>query len=285
MVPTGPGQTPADDGGGTDGSDPRFLRRCAHIGCRGSGPTSWPASRWRPSRSRRRWATRRSPRRRWSPASTRSSSRPWSSPCWAPRGCWWSAPTRRPPRSSRPGLAALGIAGLTPELAEWLALTQPRRRSSAAACCSSPGCCGSASSATSCPRRCSSASSPASASRCSPARSPTCSGSPRARATGSSSSGTTMTHLGGNEPADPGVRGRHRWRIILGFKRFAPAVPGAIVAVVLLDHRVGALHDAQRTAWRWSGPSGRLPADRAAAGHHLVRRPQGAAGSPSPASC
>ena len=86
------------------------------------------------------------------------------------------------------GLAGRGIAGLTPNSPEWLACTSSSRWS-AAACCSSPGCSSSGSSATSCPHPCWSASSPASASRCSPVRSPTCSASPRARATGSSSSG------------------------------------------------------------------------------------------------
>ena len=53
--------------------------------------------------------------------------------------------------------------------------------------------------------------------------------------------------------------------IILGFKRFLPKVPGAVVAVILLDHPVASALDASAHGVAVVGAgAGRLPADRAA---------------------
>ena len=65
------------------------------------------------------------------------------------------------------------------------------------------------------------------------ARSPTCSGSPRARATGSSSSGPGSSSLGDIQ-WETAAFAAATVLIIVGFKKFAPRVPGALVAVVLL---------------------------------------------------
>ena len=94
-------------------------------------------------------------------------------------------------------------------------------------------------------------SSPASASRCSPDRSPTCSGSARARGTGSSSSGG-RSRTSGRERVDRAFAAG-ALAIILGFKRFLPAVPGAVVAVILRSSCRPA-STPPRTAWPWSAP-------------------------------
>ena len=172
------------------------------------------------------------------------------------------------------GLAGLGIAGLTPELRRVAGLDQPRRARLRRPAGPRPA------AQARLPRRlperlgARSASSPASASRCSPGRSPTCSGSRRARATGSSSSGgrspTSATPTCWTVAFAVGTLA-----IIIGFKRFLPKVPGAVVAVILsiilssaLDASVARRRGRRRRA-------GRLPADRAAGGDHLSRHPQG----------
>ena len=72
--------------------------------------------------------------------------------------------------------------------------------------------------------------------------------------------------------------------IILGFKRFVPEVPGAVVAVILSIILSTALDASAHGVAVVGAVAGRVPADRAAGGDHLERRPQGARASPSPAS-
>ena len=64
--------------------------------------------------------------------------------------------------------------------------------------------------------------------------------------------------------------------IILGFKRFVPAVPGAVVAVILSIILSATLDASAHGVAVVGAVTGRVPAHRAAGGDHLERRPQGA---------
>ena len=67
------------------------------------------------------------PDARSSPGCTPSSSPPWSSPCWAPRGCSSWVRTRRPRRSWPPGWPVSASPGCTPDSAGVGGLLQPGR--------------------------------------------------------------------------------------------------------------------------------------------------------------
>ena len=88
-----------------------------------------------------------------------------------------------------------------------------------------------------------------------------------------------------HQPGPPSRSPPRTLVIILGFKRFVPKVPGAIVAVVLLDHRVGG-HGrlaARRGRGRRRSPAG---SRRSVCPQGITRgrRCSTSSGSPSPAS-